>query len=201
MRKNFLKNISIIFTICFIIVSINILMENIEAHNSTIYDKENEDLIRLHVLANSDSPEDQKVKLLVRDAIIQYLSPKLAHVTNREIAKQIVLENEAALIEISKSVLYMHGFVYPVNMEFGTFDFPIKAYGTLVLPEGKYEAVRILLGDARGANWWCVLFPPLCFIDETNMTESMPGVFEEPPQNEDKDNSIKIKFKLLELIQ
>lgn len=201
MKKSFLKNISLMFTLCLIIISANILMGNIEVHNSTIYDEKGDNLIRLHVLANSDSPKDQKVKLIVRDAIIQYLSPKLKDVKSSIIARQIVMDNKLQLIEISKSVLLTNGFSYPVNIEIGIFDFPMKSYGDLTLPEGKYEAVRVLLGEAKGANWWCVLFPPLCFIDDNKMSGTVPKVFQEEDEDSKVQSTSKIKFKLLELFQ
>jgi len=203
MKKSFLKNISLIFTICFIVVGANILMGHIEAHNSTIYDTKGDNLIRLHVLANSDSPKDQKVKLMVRDAIVQYLSPKLKDVKSNIIAKQIVMDNKAKLTEISKSVLLENSFSYPVSIEVGVFDFPVKSYGDLTLPEGKYEAVRILLGEAKGANWWCVLFPPLCFIDDNKMGGKLPNVFQEENKDDGTtdQSTLKLKLKLLELFE
>jgi len=203
MKKNYFKNISLIFTICFIVVGANILMGHIEAHNSTIYDTKGDNLIRLHVLANSDSPKDQKVKLMVRDAVVQYLSPKLKDVKSNKIAKQIVMDNKVELTEVSKSILLANGFSYAVSIELGVFDFPVKSYGDLTLPEGKYEAVRVLLGEAKGANWWCVLFPPLCFIDDNKTGGTIPKIFQE--ENEDNgvtdQSALKLKFKLLELFE
>ncbi|MBC8015326.1 MAG: stage II sporulation protein R [Sporomusaceae bacterium] len=127
-----------------------------------------EDLIRLHVLANSDSPSDQQLKLKVRDAIIAYLAPYLEHTATKADAKQLVLEHKDQLTDVAAQTLTMNGADYPVNIQIGLFDFPIKSYGSLVLPAGKYEAVRVLVGNAEGKNWWCVLFPPLCFVDITN---------------------------------
>lgn len=125
-------------------------------------------LIRLHVLANSDSPEDQKLKLQVRDAIIAYLAPYLENVTDVTLARQIVKDHQDDMADAARHVLAGQGADYPVAVQLGMFDFPVKSYGSLVLPAGKYEAVRILIGRAEGKNWWCVLFPPLCFIDVTH---------------------------------
>ncbi|MEN6412651.1 MAG: stage II sporulation protein R [Veillonellales bacterium] len=125
-------------------------------------------LIRLHVLANSDSPEDQQLKLQVRDAIIAYLAPYLENVTDASLARQIVKDHQADMTNVARHVLAGQGADYPVAVQLGMFDFPIKSYGSLVLPAGKYEAVRVLIGRAEGKNWWCVLFPPLCFIDVTH---------------------------------
>jgi len=129
-----------------------------------------EDLIRLHVLANSDSTSDQQLKLKVRDAVIAYLAPYLEHTATKDDAKQIVLEHKDKLTDLAKQILVMNGTDYPVDIQVGMFDFPIKSYGSLVLPAGKYEALRILIGRAEGKNWWCVLFPPLCFVDITTAT-------------------------------
>ena len=127
-----------------------------------------EDLIRLHVLANSDSTSDQQLKLKVRDGIIAYLAPYLEHTATKADAKQIVLEHKNQLTDVAAQILAMNGVDYPIDIQVGLFDFPVKSYGSLVLPAGKYEAVRVLVGRAEGKNWWCVLFPPLCFVDITN---------------------------------
>ena len=156
-----------------------------------------EDLIRLHVLANSDSPTDQQLKLKVRDALIIYLEPYLEPVNTKPVAKQIILEHKENLIEVAKQVVLMNGADYPVELEVGIYDFPIKSYGNLVLPAGKYEAVRILIGKAEGKNWWCVLFPPLCFIDITNAT-SMP-VENLADQKGNQEMKIELKSKIAEL--
>ena len=155
-----------------------------------------EDLIRLHVLANSDSVADQQLKLKVRDAIIDYLAPYLEHVATKSAAKQIVLEQQDKLKDIGKQVVVMNGADYPVEVQIGMFDFPIKSYGSLVLPAGKYEAVRVLVGRAEGSNWWCVLFPPLCFVDITNVVAIPAKGFGE---NSGQDIKVEFKSKIAEL--
>jgi len=157
----------------------------------------NEDLIRLHVLANSDSVTDQQLKLKVRDAIIDYLAPYLEHATTKSAAKQIVLEQKDHLVDIGKQVVLMEGANYPVEVQIGMFDFPIKSYGSLVLPAGKYEAVRVLVGTAEGSNWWCVLFPPLCFVDITNGTSIPVTTLGE--NNKQHDIKVEFKSKIAEL--
>lgn len=124
-----------------------------------------EGLIRLHIIANSDSPADQAVKYKVRDAVTAYLAPRLEGVASPAAARQIVADNRSQLLAVARQTLDANGASYPASLEIGYFDFPLRTYGSLVLPPGRYEAVRILLGDAAGQNWWCVLFPPLCFID------------------------------------
>ena len=133
-----------------------------------------DDLIRLHVLANSDHPDDQTVKLKVRDAVIEYLTPHLAGAIDSSDARRIVSEQEEALEAVVRDTVAEAGADYPVRLDTGRFEFPIRAYGGLVLPAGRYEAVRILLGEAEGKNWWCVLFPPLCFVSGTQATAVTP---------------------------
>lgn len=156
-----------------------------------------EDLIRLHVLANSDSMADQQLKLKVRDAIIVYLAPYLEHAVEKNAAKQIVLEHKDKLIDVAKQVMVMNNADYAVDIQIGMFDFPIKSYGSLVLPAGKYEAVRVLVGRAEGKNWWCVLFPPLCFVDITNAAAiPVKGLADNRDQ---QDVKVEFKSKIAEI--
>lgn len=160
-------------------------------------------LIRFHVLANSDSPFDQAVKLKVRDAVIAYLQPLFATASDVNDARRIILENREQIIDIGQTVLAAEGIREDIHMEIGYFDFPIKAYGDVVLPAGNYEAVRILIGQGQGKNWWCVLFPPLCFIDPANATAAVPAISKnensgalEPTE---PNSQVQLKWKLAEL--
>ncbi|MDR3591433.1 MAG: stage II sporulation protein R [Negativicutes bacterium] len=153
------------------------------------------ELIRLHILANSDSPEDQRVKLQVRDAVNNYLAPLLSEAPTAGAARQIVAEQREGILEVARAEVRRSGASYPVAMETGWFDFPLRSYGTLVLPAGRYEAVRILLGEGRGANWWCVLFPPLCFVDATGAV-AVPASASDPSAQSGK---VQLRWKVLEL--
>lgn len=152
-------------------------------------------LIRLHVLANSDSNEDQILKQKVRDAILAYLEPKINWAERNSDARQIIIDNKNALIEVAYKVIHENGYNYSVDLELGVFEFPIKSYGDLVLPAGQYEAVRILIGEAKGSNWWCVLYPPLCFVEESKVNSIMLS------DAEAKDEDIHFKFKIVELLK
>lgn len=134
--------------------------------NAHPLDKAN--LIRLHVIANSDSVYDQKVKLQVRDRIIKYMSPFLNKTTSVEEARAIVLKKLPNVAQEANSCLNSLGTSYSAHVQLADFTFPTKAYGDLVLPAGEYEALRVVLGEGKGRNWWCVLYPPLCFIDISN---------------------------------
>lgn len=128
----------------------------------------NNKLIRLHVIANSDSPEDQRVKLLVRDEVIKFLKPRLQNVHNTAEARREISHEALSLQAAANRCLGGEGASYQASVELGRFDFPAKSYGKLVLPEGNYEALRVVLGEGKGRNWWCVLFPPLCFVNIAN---------------------------------
>lgn len=124
-------------------------------------------LIRFHVVANSDLETDQKVKLKVRDAILKEIGPKLSKSKSREESLNILKVNASRIEQISDSVLKKDGKTYTASAQIGDFTFPIKSYGSITLPEGEYKALKVVLGEGEGKNWWCVMFPPLCFIDIT----------------------------------
>ena len=121
-----------------------------------------EKLVRLHVVANSDSDEDQALKLCVRDTIIEVLGGPLQGITDPKEAQAVIMDNFgaiecAALDEISAS-----GYNYGVSVSLALEDFPTREYDTFSLPAGEYTALRVVIGDGDGKNWWCVVFPPLC---------------------------------------
>lgn len=122
-------------------------------------------LVRLHVLANSDSPADQRVKLQVRDDLLHDSHELFRGVTDPLRAREVVRRNLGTFRRIAERRLRAEGFAYPVKVEFGVYPFPERTYGAITLPEGRYTALRVVLGEGRGHNWWCVLFPPLCFLE------------------------------------
>lgn len=155
-----------------------------------------EELIRLHVVANSDSIMDQTIKIKVRDAVIDYLRPKLEKCSSIEQSRQVISEHKEKIVNIAKQAVLNENQSYGVKIEAGYQFFPLKSYGTMVFPAGQYEAVKIILGNGEGKNWWCVLFPPLCFIDAANAT-AVPAV-----QNENKDDKkIEFRLKLVEMLK
>lgn len=155
------------------------------------------DLIRLHVIANSDSPEDQAAKLRVRDAILSYLKPILAESTTTEQAILEVSNRQQAIREIANQVLSAQSMPYQARVEIGRYDFPVRTYGQIVVPAGEYSAVRLLLGQASGKNWWCVLFPPLCFID-INTAVAAPPSNEKPDVEAEEKTKIELRWKIAE---
>jgi stage II sporulation protein R len=159
-----------------------------------------EELIRFHVVANSDSDEDQALKRAVRDAILEEVSPRLAASQSLNESREILTGLQPKMEEISKKVIESWGKTYTVKSDYGNFIFPTKSYGSLILPAGEYEAVRILIGEAKGSNWWCVLFPPLCFVDIEHSTavpvDGKPGI----PYDE-KNKKPKVRFWIVDWLK
>lgn len=131
---------------------------------TVIADRErlNEELIRLHVVANSDTAEDQNLKLLVRDAVITSLRQALADVQDTQQAKEYLEENLPKLQELANKTLDAAGSTHRAVVTLCREGFPTRQYDTFSLPAGVYEALRITIGEGEGKNWWCVVFPSLC---------------------------------------
>ncbi len=123
-----------------------------------IYD----DVIRLHVLANSDSEYDQSLKLYVRDAVLSYVDGIISAADNKEEAEALISDATAEIESVARSAVAEYGGDYDVTVTLSKEEYPRKSYGAVTLPSGTYTSLRVMIGDAEGANWWCVLFPRLC---------------------------------------
>lgn len=126
------------------------------------------EVIRLHVLANSDSKEDQQLKLAVKNAIVSYMQDELCDVTSIADARKQIISLSGTINQIAAETIAANGCSYSVTTSLGTSYFPEKTYGDLTFPAGRYEALQVRIGRAQGHNWWCVLFPTLCFVDEAS---------------------------------
>ncbi len=125
-------------------------------------------LIRFHIRANSDSDEDQQLKLKVKDRVVEYLKGKLSDAGTLDGARNILYYGIDEIEHIALDVIHEEGYDYPVKIYFENAYFPLKTYGDMVFPAGEYEAFRIDIGSCEGRNWWCVLYPPLCFLDSVH---------------------------------
>lgn len=161
-----------------------------------IGDRENdyEGIIRLHVIANSDSIADQTLKLRVRDAVIEYMNDQKDLVSTADTRAHIE-GNLKRLETIAEGVIAAEGYDYKANADIGIRYIPEKTYGDITFPAGNYEALNITIGDGDGENWWCVIFPPLCLLDEG--TDSISDLDSE---EELTDESLKLRWKLLEIL-
>lgn len=157
----------------------------------------NNDIIRFHVRANSDTEEDQALKLKVRDEVLDMMNQKFKLETTIEDSKEIIKNSIEEIKDVAEFVLKDEGKDYLVDVTLGKEIFPIRKYGNMVFPQGEYETLLIEIGEAQGKNWWCVMFPPLCFVDITH------SLAVETPELEeyivDKDETIKVKSKIVEL--
>ncbi len=169
------KIISIVVTIFFIVILLvkvqgveaaNFVSENKISDNVSIEDISGK-LIRFHVIANSDSEKDQNLKLKVRDKVLEYVQPLLKDSKNIEESREILNRENEKVLEIAREVIKENGYDYSVESTLDKENFPVKTYGNITLPQGEYEAYRIIIGTGEGQNWWCVMFPPICFVDIT----------------------------------
>lgn len=199
------KKIKYIFIIlsllfCFIFVSIS-------SYAHTVSENLSDNFFRLHILANSDSEVDQNLKLKVRDAIIEYMNSQNFSNSSKSEVISVVEKDLETYKHIAENVINQEGFDFPVSIEIGNFHFPTKIYGNISLPAGYYDALRIKIGNAEGQNWWCSLFPPLCFVDISSgiIDENSKNSLEENLSKEEfaiitsSDEKIKLKFKILEI--
>lgn len=124
-------------------------------------------VIRFHVLANSDSEEDQNLKLKVKDAVVNYLEPYMSESESLDESRKILENHTDDIMDVANEVIVSEGYTYSVNAYFCEDFFPTKSYGDVTLPAGDYTAFRIEIGAHEGKNWWCILYPPLCFVDAT----------------------------------
>ncbi|MEA1961165.1 MAG: stage II sporulation protein R [Bacillota bacterium] len=125
-------------------------------------------VLRLHVIANSDDPDDQALKLAVKDDIVTFMKKECVDVENANQAEDIARNKIPDMKTIAEKRIKSSGYQYPVEVYVGEYDFPTKSYGNLVLPDGRYDAVRVVIGRGEGKNWWCVLFPPLCLVSSSD---------------------------------
>lgn len=167
-------------------------------------------VFRLHVIANSDSDEDQELKYKVRDAVLEYMNKISSDCSSKEEIINLAYEHQDEFKQIAEQVIKDNGYDYSVNIRIGNFDFPTKNYGDISLPAGNYDALRIEIGEASGQNWWCVMFPPLCFVDVTSgvVPDESKEVIKENLNEEEYDlvsdtesSAIKFKFSLIEFFK
>ena len=170
-------------------------------------------IIRLHIIANSDTLQDQELKLKVRNNILNNFNKRFSNITSKKDSEALILRNLNEIREIAQRTVYEEGYFYNVEVYYGNYKFPIREYYNFTLPSGDYDAVRVEIGEAKGQNWWCVMFPPLCFtdfgkkLDEgfENIEEKLKEVLTEQEIQLIKTNrgysQIKFKSIIAELIQ
>lgn len=190
----------ILFTLFFIIT--------INSYASSVFEDLSENFFRLHILANSDSDSDQNLKLKVRDSVIEYMKNLTQNVSSKSEAISICYNHLSDFEKIAKDTIEKEGFNYDVSLSIGNFYFPTKYYENISLPAGNYDALKIEIGEAKGQNWWCSLFPPLCFVDMSSGTlnNESQDLLKENLSEEDfaiitsDSGDIHLKFKIIEFL-
>lgn len=163
-----------------------------------------EKMVRLHVIARSDSESDQAVKLLVRDNILSFTQGLMKGVSGVDAAEKVIESHLPDIQRIANATLAESGCVYTAKAEVKVTEFPEKTYDSFALPGGKYLALRVLLGEAEGKNWWCVVYPPLCTASavEWEETAEKAGLSGEEIALMKRENThYEIRFKVVELWQ
>ena len=165
-------------------------------------------VFRLHVLANSNSDEDQNLKLKVRDSLLSYMNGLCSNCSTKQEAISIANEHKDDFQKIAEQTIKENGYDYTAKINIDNFYFPTKNYGDISLPAGYYDALRVEIGEAKGKNWWCVMFPSLCFIDVSsgvvndNAKENLQDNLQKESYDiisDSKKPDIKLKFKLIEV--
>ena len=201
-----MKKYIVIITIIILILGSCFYLKDINENKKEYKEK----LIRFHVIANSDKKEDQELKLKVRDKVIAYLSPKLEKSKSIEESKKIIECNMNKIKDVASKEIKKNNEEYPVTVNLGYSNFPTKKYSNIVLPAGNYRALRVIIGEGKGKNWWCVMFPPLCFVDINNgitdkkTEKNLKKVLTQKEYNmivADNSNNVKLKFKIVEIIE
>ena len=152
----------IVLIICLLVLVLSALYA-VEAYYQVV-SIENK-VVRLHILANSDMKQDQELKLKVRNSILSEFNSKFSNLTTSEDAEATIIYNLERIREIAQNTVYDQGYYYKVKVYYGNYLFPERTYGDFTLPKGDYNAVRVVIGQGKGQNWWCVMFPPICFLD------------------------------------
>ena len=189
-RKILLRCIIIVFLLCVLAVGVSEYMQRDISSG----------IVRLHIIANSDSSVDQKVKLAVRDEVIGAQSELFPDGVKRRLTN----EEKQNIASVALDVLKDYGMGYGARVETGKFYFPTKEYENVTLPAGEYDAVRVVLGEGKGKNWWCVMYPPLCFTDSalgrvnTEVLKDSMGKFQYGIISEESIKTVPA-FKLVEI--
>ncbi|MBP3376608.1 MAG: stage II sporulation protein R [Clostridia bacterium] len=189
----------------FIILSLSLIVGLFPVHGeSEIYDT----VVRLHVLANSDTVEDQALKLKVRDEVIKTVSPAVEGCKSQSEAALAIERIMPEIKEAAVRTIEDNGYNYSVEVLLGEEYYPTKTYESCAFPEGKYLSLRVLIGEGEGENWWCCLFPPLCLSAATDQGKSNEDAFISVGLNADQYKIVtetenpkyKVRFKILETI-
>ncbi len=159
-----------------------------------------DEVFRLHILANSNSADDQELKLYVRDGMLEYTDELFKNSKNKEQSKQTALNNIDKLKQKAQTLVYEYGYDYPVDVYVTNMTFDTRVYEDFTLPAGNYDALRIVIGSGEGKNWWCVLYPALCIPSASG--NEIDAVLNDGEQDIVKNrDKYEVKFKIVEIFE
>lgn len=185
------------FIIIFLFITFISQRETFQATSEDMYQVIPDEAIRLRILAHSDDEEDQDIKHLVRDEVNEQITTWVEELTDIDEARQLIKKRLPEIKKTATDVLSELDSSHNLTVDYGeNVTFPVKLYDTFLYPAGEYEAVLISIGEGKGSNWWCVLFPPLCFLDFSHTT-----VVTDSDTNttvEKDEEPVKVKFFLFE---
>ncbi len=191
----------ILVSICLSVLVCTVLLSYLPVHGEEeIY----ENTVRLHVIAASDSEEDQALKLHVRDRVLDFVSQKLENVEDHATACALLDGMKDELAKCAEAALSEAGDEREVSVEFGREKYPVRYYEGFTLPAGNYNSLRVVLGEGAGKNWWCILFPSVCISDAVKAKEDYVAAGFTPEQYKLIENGsgkkYKVRFKILEVL-
>lgn len=203
------KKLLLISFFCGIFITVTAGFYTTKMFSETIQNDIANRVVRFHVLANSDTQKDQQLKLCVRDAVLDYMKPYMQDCNSIEQSKEVLAKSLDRIKETALKEIEINGFEYDVSVFLSNDLFPTKNYGSITFPAGMYDALRIEIGEAKGRNWWCVMFPPMCFVDAAcddvsdESKEKLKNVLtqEEYEMIAYEENELltpKVKFKIVE---
>ena len=188
--KRLFKSVIFALTFCFIL-----MLVPFEGQCREISDK----VFRVHILANSDSEADQKLKLRVRDALVNAGEEILKDVDSKEEAERLIEKNIPKLKSIAENVVFQNGYDYPVDLEITNMYFDTRHYGNITMPGGFYDALRVKIGKAEGKNWWCVMFPSLCIYSVSKTETLEENLSDGEYKIISSKNEYQYRFKIVEI--
>ncbi len=188
--KRLFRSVIFALTFCFIL-----MLVPFEGQCREISDK----VFRVHILANSDSEADQKLKLRVRDALVNAGEEILKDVESKEEAERLIEKNIPKLKSIAENVVFQNGYDYPVDLEITNMYFDTRHYGNITMPGGFYDALRVKIGKAEGKNWWCVMFPSLCIYSVSKTETLEENLSDGEYKIISSENEYQYRFKIVEI--
>lgn len=182
--------LSIVFSVLLSMCALNTECEDIRGN-----------VLRMHVLAHSDSQADQALKLKVRDRLLEISESIYSQVQTREQAVAATEEHLSLLRDEARNVIQSNGFDYPVSVSLEETYFTTRTYGSVTLPAGRYQALRVVIGEGKGHNWWCVMFPPLCISAASEEEAQLSDVLTPEQMELVEGDGYEIRFKCVELYE